>query len=137
MSKESFMKSMLGNAIAAVGIFALAASPARAEVHSIQVVNKSVHPAWITLYAACGSTCAFTIIGGGWGAFCLQPGKSHYYPGHGAIGEVKIRAQVMLRNDCKGPNISDSYDVRTGPSHLVAWVVQESEHRIYVKVVNH
>jgi hypothetical protein len=49
---------------------------------------------------------------------------------------MKVRAEVMLRSDCKGPNVSDTYDTATGPDHLNAWVIQTSEHHMYVKIIN-
>lgn len=127
---------------AIVGIAMFAASPAQAGTATIRINNQTDRSVWITVYAACGSTCSWNIIGGGAGAFCLGAHQSRYmdYWKRSPMAEVKFRAEVKLRTDCAGPTISDTYDTRKSsndnPDDTVGNVVSVgNDQHFYMKIV--
>lgn len=127
---------------AIIGVSMFAATSAQAGIGTIRVNNETNRSVWITAYASCGWSCAFHIIGGGFGAFCLGAHQSRYMDSwkRSPMGEVKLRAEVKLRTDCAGPNISDTYDTRSSPNDhpddLVGNVVEVGNDKgFYMKIV--
>ncbi len=127
---------------AVFGLSMIAAPPAQAGTGTIRINNNTNRSVWITIYASCGWTCAWHIVGGGAGAFCLTAHQSRYmdYWKRSPMADVKFRAEVKHRTDCGGPNISDTYDTRKSsndnPDDTVGNVVEVGNDKsFYMKIV--
>lgn len=124
-----------------VGLSMFSAPPAQAGTATIRINNQTNRSVWITLYASCGWTCSWHIIGSV-GAFCLGAHQSRYLDHwkRSPMAEVKFRAEVKLRTDCGGPTISDTYDTRKSsndnPDDTVGNVVEVGNDKsFYMKIV--
>lgn len=142
MRMGSFMKRIALALALIVGFSTVAAPPAQAGTATIRINNNTNRSVWITLYASCGWTCSWNIIGGGVGAFCLPAHASRYFDHwkRSPMAEVKFRAEVKLRTDCGGPTISDTYDTRKSsndnPDDTVGNVVEVGNDKsFYMKIV--
>ncbi len=114
--------------VVAVAVLTLAQSHrADAEIGKFNITNHTQRSAWITIYAS--SNVPWSIVS----SFCLKGGASaerNFSNGRTGIYEMKIRAEVKYREDCAGPNLSDTYDVRKssgGPVPASAAVRQHGD----------
>jgi hypothetical protein len=127
---------------AIIGVSMFATSPAQAGMGTIRINNNTNRSVWITMYSSCGWTCSWSIIGNGYGTFCVGAHQSKYmddWKTHPII-EFKVRAEVKLRADCGGPNIGDTYDTRKfsndNPDSVVANInAHGNDEGFYLKFV--
>lgn len=120
---------------ALVGFSLFASSCADAGTATILIKNNTNRSVWITVYGACGDLCKWGIRT----AFCLPRHSERFLDSwrRSPMAESKVRAEVKLRDDCRGPNIADVEDYRKttndNPDNYFAEVnVQGDEQRFWV-----
>ena len=120
---------------ALVGFSLVASSSAHAGTATILIKNNTNRSAWITVYGSCGDVCKWHIST----AFCLPKHSERFldYWKRSPMAESKVRAEVKIRDDCRGPNIADVEDYRKttndNPDNDVAEVnVQGNEQKFWV-----